>query len=114
MTPTPSNSLYRLCPPISQQACRKACDAIDHGMGKDYSLQDWYVWYLTEELTEDVMENLHLAWFPDSDVIRLVPELKDFPLDPDNMIVKEATPDMAFNPLYVPPRFQQFQLHYRL
>ena len=32
-----------------------------------------------------------------------MPALKDFPFDPDNMIVKEATPDMAFNPLYVPP-----------
>ena len=61
------------------------------------------MWYLTEELMEEVMENLHLAWFPDSDVIRLVPELKDFPFDPDNMIVKEATPDMVFKPLYVPP-----------
>ena len=100
MMPTPSNSLYRLCPPISQQACRRACEALDHGMGKGYSLRDWYVWYLTEELTEDVMENLRFAWFPDSDVIRLVPELTDFP---DNMIVKEATPDMALNPLYVPP-----------
>ena len=39
MMPTPSSSLYRLCPPISQQACRKACEAIDHGMGKGYSLQ---------------------------------------------------------------------------
>ena len=103
MMPTPSNSLYRLYPPISQQACRKACEAIDHGMGKGYSLRDWYVWYLTEELTEEVMENLHLAWFPETDVIRLVPELTDFPFDPDNLIVKVATPDMAYNPLYDPP-----------
>ena len=72
-------------------------------MGKDYSLQDWYVWYLTEELTENVMENLLPAWFPDPDVIRLVPELTDFPFHPDNMTVKEATPDMAFNPNYVQP-----------
>ena len=72
-------------------------------MGKGYSLRDWYVWYFTEELTEDVMENLQLAWFPDSDVIRLLPELRDFPFDPDNLIVKEATPDMALNPPYVPP-----------
>ena len=48
------------------------------------------------------MENLHLAWFPDSDVIRLVPDLADFPFEPDNMIVKVATPDMAVNPLFVP------------
>ena len=34
--------------------------------------------------------------------IRLVPELTDYPYGPENMIVKEATPDMAFNPLYVP------------
>ena len=32
MTPTPSSSKYRLLPPISQQPCRKACEAIDHGM----------------------------------------------------------------------------------
>ena len=70
MTPTPSDSKYRLLPPISQQACRKACEAIDHGMGQGYSLQDWYVWYLTEELTDEVMDNLKSAWFPDSDVCR--------------------------------------------
>ena len=91
MTPTPSSNKYRLLPPISQQACRKACEAIDHGMGQGYSLQDWYMWYLSEELTDEVMDNLNLAWFPDSDVIRLVPELTDFPFGPENMIVKEAT-----------------------
>ena len=79
MIPTPSDSKYRLLPPISQQACKKACEAIDHGMGQGYSLQDWYMWYLTEELTDEVMDNLKLAWFPDSDVIRLVPELTDYP-----------------------------------
>ena len=79
MTPTSSSSKYRLLPPVSQQACRKACEAIDHGMGQGYSLQDWYTWYLTEGLTDEVMDNLKLAWFPDSDVIRLVPELTDFP-----------------------------------
>ena len=102
MTPTPSHNKYRLLPPISQQACRKACEAIDHGMGQGYSLQDWYVWYLTEELTDEVTENLQGAWFPDSDVIRLAPELTDFPYSPENMIVKAATPDMALNPLYDP------------
>ena len=101
MTPTPSDSKYRLLPLISQQACRKACEAIDHGMGQGYPLQDWYVWYLSEELTDEVMDSLESAWFPDPDVIRLVPELTDFPYDP-NMIVKEATPDMALNPLYDP------------
>ena len=44
MTPTPSSNRYRLLPPISQQACRKACEAIDHGMGQGYSLQDWCVY----------------------------------------------------------------------
>ena len=34
LTPTPSSSRYRQMPPISQQACRKACEAIDHGMGQ--------------------------------------------------------------------------------
>ena len=63
-----SDSKYRLLPPISQQTCKKACEAIDHGMGQGYSLQDWYMWYLTEELTEEVMDNLKLARFPDSDV----------------------------------------------
>ena len=48
-------------PPISQTACRKACEAIDHGMGQDYSLRDWYTWYLSEELTDEVMENLALV-----------------------------------------------------
>ena len=61
------------------------------------------MWYLTEEFTEDVMENLRLAWFPEDDIIRRVPELLDFPFDPENTIVKVATPDMALNPLYVPP-----------
>ena len=60
------------------------------------------MWYLTEELTENVMTNLQPAWFPDSDVIRLVPELSDFPFDPENMIVRVATPDMAYNPNYIP------------
>ena len=63
LTPTPSSSRYRQMPPISQQACRKACEGIDHGMGQGYSLQDWYTWYLSEELTSEVMENLALAWF---------------------------------------------------
>ena len=40
MTPTPSSNRYRQMPPISQQACRKACEAIDHGMGQGYSLED--------------------------------------------------------------------------
>ena len=60
------------------------------------------MWYLTEELTDEVMDNLKLAWFPDSDVIRLVPELTDFPYGPENMIVKAATPDMVLNPLCDP------------
>ena len=71
-------------------------------MGQGYSLQDWYMWYLSEELTDEVMDNLNLAWCPDSDVIRLVPELTEFPYGPENMIVKAATPDMVLNPLYDP------------
>ena len=59
-----NHDVSSVCPPISQQACRKAWEAIDHGMGQEYSLQDWYMWYLTEELTENVMENLQPAWFP--------------------------------------------------
>ena len=102
MTPTPSSNRYRLLPPISQQACRKACEAIDHGMGQGYSLEDWYMWYLSEELTDEVMENLEHAWFPDSDIIRLVPDLTDFPFGPENAIVKAITPEMALNPMYDP------------
>ena len=71
LTPTPSSSRFRQMPPISQAACKKACEAIDHGMGQGYSLQDWYTWYLSEELTPEVMENLAFAWFPDQDIIRL-------------------------------------------
>ena len=102
MTPTPSSSRYRQMPPISQQACRKACEAIDHGMGQGYSLEDWYMWYLSEELTDEVMENLEHAWFPDSDIIRLVPDLTDFPFGPENAIVKAITPEMTLNPMYDP------------
>ena len=79
LTPTPSTNRYREMPPISQQACKKACEAIDHGMGQGYSLEDWYTWYLSEELTPEVMDNLTFAWFPDHDIIRLVPDLTDFP-----------------------------------
>ena len=102
LTPTPSSSRYRQMPPIVQQACRKACEAIDHGMGQGYSLQDWYTWYLSEELTPEVMDNLDCAWFPDNDIIRLVPDLTDFPFGPENVIVKTATPEMALNPMYDP------------
>ena len=103
MAPTPSTNRYREMPPISQQACRKACEAIDHGMGQGYSLEDWYQWYLSEELTSDVMDNLMMAWFPDHDIIRTVKDLaSDFPFSPENAIVKVATPDMALNPLYDP------------
>ena len=45
-------------------------------MGQGYSLEDWYTWYLSEELT--------------------------FPFSPENAIVKVATPEMALNPLYDP------------
>ena len=89
-------------PPISQQACKKACEAIDHGMEQGYSLEDWYTWYLSEEITSEVMDNLTFAWFPDSDIIRLVPDLIDFPFSPENAIVKVATPEMALNPLFDP------------
>ena len=102
MTPTPSSSRYRQMPPISQQACRKACEAIDHGMGQGYSLEDWYMWYLSEELTDEVMENLEHAWFPDKDIVRLVPDLTDFPFAPENVIVKAITPEMTLNPMYDP------------
>ena len=102
LTPTPSSSRFRQMPLISQTACRKAREAIDHGMGQDYSLRDWYTWYLSEELTDEVMENLALAWFPDDDIIRLVPELTDSPFGPENVIVKVATPEMALNPLFDP------------
>ena len=102
LTPTPSTNRYREMPPISRMACRKACEAVDHGMGQGYSLEDWYQWYLSEELTPDVMDNLTFAWFPDSDIIRLVKDLNDFPFSPENAIVKVATPDMALNPLYDP------------
>ena len=47
------------------------------------------------------MENLAIAWFPDQDIIRLVPDLTDFPFGPENVIVKVATPEMALNPMYV-------------
>ena len=33
MAPTPSTNRYREMPPISRQACKKACEAVDHGMG---------------------------------------------------------------------------------
>ena len=103
LTPTPSTNRYREMPPISQQACkRRACEAIDHGMGQGYSLEDWYQWYLTEELTSDVMDELTFAWFPDHDIIRTVPDLTDFPFSPENAIVKVATPEMALNPLFDP------------
>ena len=102
LTPTPSTNRYREMPPISRMACRKACEAVDHGMGQGYSLEDRYQWYLSEELTPDVMDNLTFAWFPDSDIIRLVKDLNDFPFSPENAIVKVATPDMALNPLYDP------------
>ena len=103
LAPTPSTNRYREMPPISQQACRKACEAVDHGMGQGYSLEDWYRWYLSEELTSDVMDNLMMAWFPDHDIIRMVKDLaSDFPFSPENAIVKVATPDMALNPLYDP------------
>ena len=102
MAPTPSTNRYREMPPISQQACKKACEAIDHGMGQAYSLEDWYTWYLSEEITSEVMDNLTFAWFPDHDIIRLVPDLIDFPFSPENAIVKVATPEMALNPLFDP------------
>ena len=89
-------------PPISQQACRKACEAVDHGVGQGYSLEDWYQWYLSEELTSDVMDNLTFAWFPDTDIIRLVRDLTDFPFSPENAIVKVASPEMALNPQFDP------------
>ena len=31
----------------------------------------------------EVMDNLTLAWFPDHDIIRLVPDLTDFPFAPE-------------------------------
>ena len=103
LAPTPSTNRYREMPPISQQACRKACEAVDHGLGQGYSLEEWYRWYLSEELTSDVMDNLMMAWFPDHDIIRMVKDLaSDFPFSPENAIVKVATPDMALNPLYDP------------
>ena len=102
LDPTPSTNRYREMPPISQQACKKACEAIDHGMGQGYSLEDWYTWYLSEELTSEVMDNLTFAWFPDHDIIRLVPDLTDFPFSPENANVKAATPEMALSPLYDP------------
>ena len=71
-------------------------------MGQGYSLRDWYTWYLSEELTPEVMEHLAFAWFPDQDIIRLVPDLTDFPFGPENVIVKEATPEMALNPMCHP------------
>ena len=48
------------------------------------------------------MDNLMHAWFPDHDIIRLVPDLTDFPFSPENVIVKVATPEMALNPLFDP------------
>ena len=60
------------------------------------------MWYLPEELTDEVMENLEHAWFPDSDIIRLVPDLTDFPFGPENVIVKAITPEMTLNPMYDP------------
>ena len=90
MTPTPSNNKYRLLPPISQQACKAIlCRTGTCGTClRSSRMKSWI--------------NLNLAWFPDSDVIRLVPELTDFPYGPENMIVKAATPDMVLNPLYDP------------
>ena len=102
LTPTPSTNRYREMPPISQQACKKACEAVDHGMGQGYSLEDWYQWYLSEEITSDIMDELTFAWFPDHDIIRMVPDLTDFPFSPENAIVKVATPEMALNPLFDP------------
>ena len=102
LAPTPSTNRYREMPPISQQACRKACEAVDHGLGQGCSLEDWYQWYVSEELTSDVMDNLTFAWFPDTDIIRLVKDLTDFPFSPENVIVKVASPEMALNPLFDP------------
>ena len=61
LTPTPSTNRYREMPPISRMACRKACEAVDHGMGQGYSLEDWYQWYLSEELTPECHGQPHLC-----------------------------------------------------
>ena len=70
--------------------------------GQGYSLEDWYQWYLSEEVTPDVMDNLTFAWFPGTDIIRLVKDLTDFPFSPENVIVRVASPEMALNPLCDP------------
>ena len=89
-------------PPISQQACKKACEAIDHGMGQGYSLQDWYTWYLSEELTSEVMGEPRLCMVSRPGHHSFGAKLTDFPFGPENVIVKEATPEMACNPMYDP------------
>ena len=90
------------CLRFHSKHARRPCEAVDHGLGRGYSLEDWYQWYLSEELTSDVMDNLTFAWFPDNDIIRLVWDLTDFPFSPENAIVKVATPEMALNPLFDP------------
>ena len=104
MMPTPSNSLYR-------SVSTDFTASLSETMWGNWARHGTRLYLAETGMCGIWLRNSRRMWwrtcdcayFPEDDVIRLVPELTDYPFEPDNMIVKVATPDMALNPLYVPP-----------
>ena len=63
---------------------------------------DWYVWYLSLEIGEQLFAT-NFTWVrtPKDDLVRTMSDIPDnFPFDPQNGVVRALTADMVKNPHY--------------
>ena len=95
---TPADKPYRVKIPVSRQASRDAIMAMEHNP-QGFTMGEWYVWYLSEEIGTDLFQQ-HFQHIkpPSEDFIQAIADVEDkYPFGPDNGIVDKFTPEMTKN-----------------
>ena len=90
--------------PISKSACIKACDAMERNP-KDFTHVDWYIWYVAQELGEELFEQdlKHKPSPRQTSIKTVVKSTEDCPYSVEHAVVLKCQPSMACNPLYKAP-----------
>ena len=72
---------------------------------RNYTSQQWYMWYVQDECGADLFkQELKSKPMPSDTLIQDIAKFfEEYPYAPENVVVKNCTPVMAYNPRYVAP-----------
>ena len=98
---TASHKIFRDSLPVSCAACHQAVEAMKHN-ARNYTYQQWYMWYVQEELGTELDQELKSKAMPSDNIIQDVAKFSgECPYAPENFVVKCCAPSMAYNPYHV-------------